>query len=59
MGEQEREYRWSDVDRTVEPGYFMDYLDTATALGFFQAYKREGYGGKRKPSYLGCWLRDW
>ncbi len=22
----------------------MDYLDTATALGFFQAYKRESYG---------------
>ncbi len=44
MEEQKREYRWSDVDRTAEPGYFMDYLDTATALEFFQAYKRESYG---------------
>jgi ubiquinone/menaquinone biosynthesis C-methylase UbiE len=44
MGEQECETGWSDVDRTGEPGYFLDYLDRATALEFFQAYKRESYG---------------
>lgn len=44
MGDQKREHGWSDVDRVAEPGYFIDYLDTATALEFFQAYKLESYG---------------
>jgi ubiquinone/menaquinone biosynthesis C-methylase UbiE len=34
---------WSSVDRSVDPAHFVNYLENASAMEFFQAYKRESY----------------
>lgn len=34
---------WASVDHANDPNRFVNYLDTATIIDFFQAYKRETY----------------
>ncbi len=43
MEKNDNKTKWTSVDRTVDPSYFVDYLDNASAIEFFQAYKRKSY----------------
>jgi ubiquinone/menaquinone biosynthesis C-methylase UbiE len=43
MTENEKQYGWTSVDHTADSRGWVDYLDTARALEFFEAIKRESY----------------
>ena len=43
MTENGDNYHWTSVDHTVDPAHYINYLDNASTMEFFQAYKRESY----------------
>jgi hypothetical protein len=41
MEEKDNKDPWISVDHTNDPTYFLDYLDTASAVEFVQLYINE------------------
>ena len=43
MKKNDDQTQWTSVDRTVDPENFVNYLDNASAMESFQAYKKDSY----------------